>query len=98
LNLNSRTDFIDRLNLSFNLYLFHTMRRGVAVLSLSIYFLAALAALRQRPILAHGIGRPHQIELPPLRVDELSWFLPEVTPDDLISPYPTGSTKPVVAQ
>lgn len=73
------------------------MRPGVAILSLSVYFLAALAALHRRPTSAHGISRARHISLPLLK--NLSWLLSEVTPDDLgSSTYATGSTRPVVAQ
>jgi hypothetical protein len=72
------------------------MRPGVAVLLLSTYILAALAALHQRSNSAHRLRRLHQISLPLL--DDLSWLLSEVTPTDLSSPYATASTKPVVAQ
>ena len=72
------------------------MRPGVAILSLFIYVLAALAALHRRPTPAHGLSRPRRMSIPLL--ENLSWLLPEVTPDDLRSTYATGSTKPVVAQ
>lgn len=73
------------------------MQPGVAVLSLSLYVLAALAALHQPPTSAHERSRQRQLMLPFL--DNLSWLLPEMTPGDLLPPvYATGSTKPVVAQ
>lgn len=78
------------------LYPSYAMRPGVAVLSLSLYILSALAALHRRPASAHGLNRL-QLSLP--LFDHLSWLLPDVTPDDLRSfPYSTGSTRPVVAQ
>ena len=74
----------------------YTMRPGVVVLSLSLYVLAALAALHQ-PTSAHISSRLHQLSLP--LFDHLSWLLPDTTLDDLYPPvYATGSTKPVVAQ
>jgi len=74
-----------------------TMRPGVAVLSLFSYILVALAALHRRPTLAHRGTHLDQLTLP--LSDYLSWFLPEVTPDDLNrSAYATGSTKPIIAQ
>jgi len=69
------------------------MRPGVAVLSLSIHILIALAALHQRPTRAHRISRLHHISLP--LFDHLSWLLSGVTPNDLT--YATSPTKPVVA-
>lgn len=72
------------------------MRPGVAVLSLFLCILAALAAPSQRSTPAQG-SRQHQLALPLL--DDLSWLLPEVTPGDFLSPvYATGSTKPIVVQ
>ena len=72
------------------------MRPSVAILSLSLRVLAALAALHQRPTSVHGESQQQLISL---FFDNLSWFLPEVTPGDLLPPaYATDSTKPIVAQ
>ena len=73
------------------------MRPGVAVLSLSLHTLAALAALHRQPTSTCLESRQHQAALS--LYDNLSWLLPEVTPGDLLPPvYATGSTKPIVAQ
>lgn len=69
------------------------MRPGVAVLSLSLCIMSALAAAHREPTLVHGSNHL-QLYLP--LFNHLSWLLPD---DDLRpSAYSTGSTKPVVAQ
>lgn len=73
------------------------MRPGVAILSLSLHILVALAALHRQPASVRGGVRRHQLAL--RLFDNLSWLLPEATLDDLLPPvYAAGSTKPIVAQ